>query len=745
MGASRNIKITANISTAPEPTLHSSGVEAGRLNSKALDEAILEWTLSHVPQGIFTTDTELRITSWNHWLETHSRLTGEEVVGKPLAEIIPTLAERRLEEYFGSALRGEPKLVSRALHGYLLPLPSPLPESGFSVMQQSARIAPLLYEGEICGTITTIEDVTEREWQSARLRTERERAELLSETLVHLLGTHNSNAIVPYLFSKISPHLDLDSYMEYRPGSRPLEFRLRASAGISPEQQEIFSSITVGEGLCGNCLQERQPAITNHVASSHEPIAIALRQLGFRSYVALPLFIGSRVLGCVAFGSRRRDSFPPEDVLFLQACCQYAAVALDRLERETELRTSEERFRGMADTVPNIIFTARPGGAFDFINQRFEVLTGVAPAAATGFGWLGAVHPEEMKLVRDKWRASLQTGAPLNVELRLRSPEASFRWFMARAQPIRNEAGQITKWFGAITDINDLKNTELALAAAQEQLSGHAEKLEKTVEERTAKLRETILQLESFSYTVAHDLRAPIRAMEGYANVLLEDYSEQLEKEGKTLLSHIARASNRLDALTRDVLNYTRVSQEQIELLPLSLDQVVDDVMMMNPSLSSPGARIEVLKPLHSVIAQPTLLGQAISNLLDNALKFVAPGVTPHIVIHSQIVPASEASPAQAATLAPDPADRAPGVTANVSANRVRLWIEDNGIGMDEAAIQKAFHIFQRGREAKSYPGTGIGLAIVAKSLSRMDGRYGVQSTPGRGSRFWIELPEAKS
>src|SRR6476469_6988087 len=151
MGASRNIKLAANMPTAPEPTLHSGGVEGGRLNSRELDEAILEWTLSHVPQGIFTTDTELRITSWNHWLETHSRLAAEEVAGKPLAEIIPTLAERRLEEYFGSALRGEPKLVSRALHGYLLPLPSSLPESGFSVMQQSARIAPLLYEGEICG------------------------------------------------------------------------------------------------------------------------------------------------------------------------------------------------------------------------------------------------------------------------------------------------------------------------------------------------------------------------------------------------------------------------------------------------------------------------------------------------------------------------------------------------------------------------------------------------------------------
>src|SRR3954468_5769851 len=99
------------------------------LGKKELDEAILDWTLSHVPQGIFTTDAELHITSWNHWLETHSRVRREKAIGRPLAEIIPTLVERRLDEYFQSALRGEAKVVSRALHGYLLPLPSLVPES----------------------------------------------------------------------------------------------------------------------------------------------------------------------------------------------------------------------------------------------------------------------------------------------------------------------------------------------------------------------------------------------------------------------------------------------------------------------------------------------------------------------------------------------------------------------------------------------------------------------------------------
>jgi len=397
----------------------------------------------------------------------------------------------------------------------------------------------------------------------------------------------------------------------------------------------------------------------------------------------------------------------------------------------------------MADTVPDIIFTARPAGAFDFVNQRFEALTGVAPGAAIGYGWLGAVDPQDVKLIRDSWRLALQNGSSLNVELRLRSPDAGFRWFVARAHPIRNDVGQITKWFGAITDIDDLKKTELALAGAQSQLAGHAEQLERIVEERTAKLRETILQLESFSYTVAHDLRAPIRAMEGYATVLLEDYSSHLDDEGKALLSHIARASNRLDALTLDVLNYTRVSRQEIELTPLSLDQVVDDVLVMNPALKAPGTRVEVIRPLHRVIAQPTLLAQAISNLLDNAVKFVSPGVSPHVLVRSEIVPATESRSIHngAEDRNGDGHSPAPELIAS---NRVRLWIEDNGIGMDQSAIDSAFRIFQRARDAKRYPGTGIGLAIVAKSISRMGGVYGVYSARGSGSRFWIELPQAK-
>ena len=510
-----------------------------------LKTAILTWTHEFAPHGILTTDRGLRITSWNQWLESHSSFRAEQVVSRQLFDIVPSLQARHLDRHFHEALRGEAKVLSRALHGYLIPLPPSVSGTGFGHMQQSARIAPLLLEGEICGTITIIEDVTEREWQ---------------------------NSI---------------------------------------------------------------------------------------------------------------------------------------------LRANEERFRVMADTVPDIIYTATPDGMIEFLNQRFYDASGLPQCSGLGLGWTSAVHPEDLPGLTERWQRSLQTGEPFHVEFRLRDAHGVFRWFISRAWPIYDEARRIVRWFGASTDIHELKETQFALAGTQSQLREHTTKLEQIVSERTAKLRETISQLESFSYTVAHDIRAPIRALEGYAQLLIADCSKVLDAKALQLLHNMARAAQHLDALTRDLLNYTKVSTQQIEQQPIDLEGVIQDVTAINPALDERGT-ITIVRPLDGVMGFPTLLGQCFSNLLENAVKFVAPNVSPRVVVRSER-----------------------------RGEQVRLWVEDNGIGMDAETQKKIFGIFQRARSARGYPGTGIGLAIVVKAVERMGGSCGVESEPGRGSRFWIQLPAA--
>ena len=224
-------------------------------------------------------------------------------------------------------------------------------------------------------------------------------------------------------------------------------------------------------------------------------------------------------------------------------------------------------------------------------------------------------------------------------------------------------------------------------------------------------LQEANRELEAFSYTVSHDLRAPLRALKGYTDILLEDYGPKLEATAKEYLSNLERAVVRMDALTRDLLSYSRIVRQQIELEPVCVDAVCREVTAMNPALQPPNTEMVVPPDLLPVRAHPTLLGQCLANLLDNAAKFVAPGVTPRIHIRTE-----------------------------PRGDRVRIWVEDNGVGIEPAHHQKIFGIFERVGNLKTNQGTGIGLAIVARAAQRMGGLCGVESSVGNGSRFWIEL-----
>src|SRR5437867_1411679 len=234
------------------------------------------------------------------------------------------------------------------------------------------------------------------------------------------------------------------------------------------------------------------------------------------------------------------------------------------------------------------------------------------------------------------------------------------------------------------------------------------------IQKLNLELKEANKELEAFSYTISHDLRAPLRALKGYADLLLEDYGPHLDASAQGCLASIKRAACRMDELTRDLLNYARVVRQPIQLEPGRIETVLADVVSMSPTLQSPATQMDVAPALLPVWAQPTLLGQCLGNLLDNATKFAKPGVTPHIHIYTE--PMNSV---------------------------VRIWVEDNGVGIDPAYHEKIFGIFERVGDLKKNEGTGIGLAIVARAVQRLGGKYGVESALGKGSRFWIELAAA--
>jgi signal transduction histidine kinase len=223
-------------------------------------------------------------------------------------------------------------------------------------------------------------------------------------------------------------------------------------------------------------------------------------------------------------------------------------------------------------------------------------------------------------------------------------------------------------------------------------------------------LQRMINELEAFSYTVSHDLRAPLRAMQGYSNALLEDFSEKWSEEERDLLVRINRAAQRLDILIQDVLTYSKVNKERQAVIPVELDRLVPDILSQYPTFQDPKLKIEVQHPLAVVLGHESGLTQVISNVLTNAIKFTNANRVPEIKIWTES-----------------------------TEFRVRLWIQDNGIGVDQENHTRIFKMFEQ-VDSKSYEGTGIGLAIAKKAVENMHGAIGIESKLGEGTRVWIEL-----
>jgi signal transduction histidine kinase len=237
--------------------------------------------------------------------------------------------------------------------------------------------------------------------------------------------------------------------------------------------------------------------------------------------------------------------------------------------------------------------------------------------------------------------------------------------------------------------------------------------LEAKVKDRTQHLERSLQDMEVFSYTASHDLRAPLRWMRGYAEILRKDYADVLDEKGRGHLQRIQDAATRLGQLIDDLLQFAKVSGSAAEVEPTPLQAAVAKLIASLPHFAPGEIDLSYERCVHPVLANQTLLQQAIQNLVDNAVKFVAPGVRPKIRLWSE-----------------------------QRDGHVRLWVEDNGIGIAPEDQKRLFQLFSRAAPGH-YSGTGIGLAIVDRAVAKMNGRAGVESEPGQGSRFWIELPAA--
>jgi light-regulated signal transduction histidine kinase (bacteriophytochrome) len=258
-----------------------------------------------------------------------------------------------------------------------------------------------------------------------------------------------------------------------------------------------------------------------------------------------------------------------------------------------------------------------------------------------------------------------------------------------------------------------LRSESAQLREAQRQLQQANEFLEQRIQERTRQIAEANAELQAFAHTVAHDLRAPLRNVEGFASALLEDEADRMSDDGKLFAARISAAVVRMDRLITDLLAYSRLSRNELRLQPVNAGDVMKAVLRdLESQVRETRAEIVIQDPLPTVLANEGVLVQIMANLLSNAIKFVAPGTRPRA-----------------------------RVFGDASNGMGRIVVEDNGIGIDPAHHQRVFGVFERLHGEEQYPGTGIGLAIVRKGVERMGGSARVVTLPEGGARFEILLP----
>lgn len=389
----------------------------------------------------------------------------------------------------------------------------------------------------------------------------------------------------------------------------------------------------------------------------------------------------------------------------------------------TQQKKDEARLQRTRDTFNHLIQN-NPFGIYvvdsDFRLQQVslgaqKVFSGVRPLLGRDFAevlrilWTEPFATEAI----GRFHHTFETGEPYNSPKTVARRQdlgdvEAYDWRIERIVLPDGRPGVVCYFY----DLSERQRWEAALQESEEKFRALAASLETTVEERTAKLREMITELEALSYSISHDMRAPLRAMQGFSQALLEDYRDRLDNEGALHLERISGAATRLDSLIQDILLYTKVSREKPALAAIELEAVIQETIKTH----HPGQEylVTIEGPLPRVLAHEAFLSQIFSNLITNALKFVRPGQEPEVRIRCEDDDAC-----------------------------VKVWVEDKGLGIAPEHLGRIFQVFGRVYSESEYPGTGIGLAIAKRAVERLGGQLGVVSKLGEGSKFWFTLQKA--
>jgi PAS domain S-box-containing protein len=379
---------------------------------------------------------------------------------------------------------------------------------------------------------------------------------------------------------------------------------------------------------------------------------------------------------------------------------------------ETEQQAQELQLRALIDNVPTLAWTALPDGHIDFYNHRWYEYTGTDQETMLK-GWDSVHDPAMLPEVVQRWSHSLNTGESFEMEFPLQGADGVFRWFLTRVLPLRDKGGRIVRWFGTSTNIDDQRRMMESLRAAQDAIHELNTNLEHRVHERTAELQELNRELEGFTYSVSHDLRAPLRHITGFAQLLEARVGPQLDEKARGYVRVISEAAQRGGQLVDDLLAFSRLGRAELKKVPVDLSRMLAEVQdELAPDVVARTVTWNV-GALPVVECDPSLLRAALKNLLSNALKYTRTRSEALI-----------------------------SVQAYENEKEVEICVQDNGVGFDMTYVDKLFGVFQRLHTAEQFEGTGIGLANVRRIVNRHGGRVWARGVVEEGAAFHMTLPK---
>ena len=377
----------------------------------------------------------------------------------------------------------------------------------------------------------------------------------------------------------------------------------------------------------------------------------------------------------------------------------------ERKRGEMALRESEARFRTMADTAPVLIWISDTTKLCTWFNKPWLDFTGRTMEQEIGNGWAEGVHQEDFERCLSIYSTSFDSRQPFTMEYRLRRHDGDYRWFLDNGIPRFSETHEFVGYIGTCIDITERKRAEKEFQTLNEEL-------ERRVVARTAEHAAVNAELEAFSYSVSHDLRAPLRSMEGFSQALLEDYSDILDDQGKNYLHRIASACIRLAHLIDELLELSRVSRSEMHRAPVNLSTMAQVIAKELQETDSHRHVEFLIKEGLVVHGDSRLIRSMMENLIGNAWKYTSKHPRAHIEVGST-----------------SPGD-----------GRVVYFVKDDGAGFEMEYVNKLFGAFQRLHDANEFPGTGVGLATVQRIIHRHGGTVWAEGRPEEGATFYFTL-----